>query len=369
MIVRNKDPEAKLRSKLVTTAAVFVILLLLLSLKNQSEFVEANYSQGLYVYIRKGFQFLFNYIPISLGDLIYIVMILVLVLGIGQLVRFLVARQFHKAGSLFLGFVLKLELAIVAFYILWALNYFRQPAAQRLELANYEYSVTQLVAVTSMLIDSANASRSVLSPSDFNVSDQGIIASAIEAINGLASFDPPMVAIMPMVKKSSLSPLLNYLGTAGYYNPFTGEAQFNSLMPVFTRPFVACHEMAHQMGIGAEDEANFAGFIAGKSSHNKLLKYSAYYLASQEFMNEVWRADSTTFKQMKEKISPAVIQDLETERAYWTKYQGGAAKLSSIFYDSYLKANKQPGGLKTYNRMIKLSLAYYRKEGLFSNSE
>lgn len=367
MKTTNKIQHSKLRSRLIEIACMFIFLVLIFSLKNYPGFIERYYSTGLYLFIRKGFQFLFNYIPFSLGDVLYTVIIFLVIAGFFRLIRLLIRNQITIASLLFLRFILNLEIAIAAFYMLWALNYFRQPALERLSLENYEYDIAQLVTVTSMLIDSTNTSRSHLRPKDFKVTYQEILEPAAQAVSDLASFDPPLISIKPMAKKSLLSPLLNYIGTAGYYNPFTGEAQFNGLMPVFTQPFVACHEMAHQMGVGSEDEANFAGFIAGKSSRNKLLKYSAYYLAAQEFMNEVWRADSTAFKQMKEKISPAVIRDLETERKYWTKYQGGAARLSSIFYDNYLKANKQPEGLKTYNRMIKLSMAYYRKKGFIRN--
>lgn len=365
MKTRNNVRHSELRFTLIAIACMLVFIIVIFSLKSYPYFIERYYSGGLHILIRKGFQFLFNYVPFSIGDVLYMVIVVLLFTGFFQLMRLLISKQLTEAGLLFLKFILKVEIAVAGFYMLWALNYFRQPAADRLELQDYKYDVNELVTVTSMLIDSANVSRSFLQPADFNVSHQEMLDPAIKAVQGLSSFDPPLIAIKPMAKKSLLSPLLNYLGTAGYYNPFTGEAQFNSLMPVFTQPFIACHEMAHQMGFGAEDEANFAGFIAGKSSDNKLLKYSAYYLAAQEFMNEVWRADIIAFKQIKERISPAVIADLQTEREYWTKYQGGAARLSSIFYDNYLKANNQPGGLKTYNEMIKLSMAYYRKKGLF----
>ncbi|MES3016957.1 MAG: DUF3810 domain-containing protein [Bacteroidota bacterium] len=362
---RDKIQHSKLRSTLLAIACMLVVIILIFSLKSYPDFIEQYYSNGLYVLIRTGFQFLFNHVPFSVGDVFYIIIVVLLFIGVFQIIRLLIRKQLNEAGLLLLRLVLKTEIAIAAFYILWALNYFRQPASERLELQNYEYDVAQLVTVTSILIDSANVSRSYLQSSDFDISRQEISEAARTSILSLSSFDPPMVAIKPMPKVSLLSPLLNYLGTAGYYNPFTGEAQYNSLMPVYTQPFVACHEMAHQMGFGAEDEANFAGFIAGKSSNNKLLKYSAYYLAAQEFMNEVWRTDSTAFKKMREKISPAVIEDLENERQYWIQYQGSAARLSSVFYDNYLKANKQPGGLTTYNKMIKLSMAHYRKNGLF----
>lgn len=366
MKTTDKVSANEFRSRLTRIAVFFILLVLIFSLKAYPESVERYYSGGFYSYIRGWFQFLFNYIPFSAGDVLYIAVVVLLAIGLIQLLKLVLRKKFRDAGFLFLGFILKLEIALSGFYLLWALNYFRQPALERLDLQNYEYNQAQLVTVTSMLIDSANTSRSLLRESDLKVSNPEIIEPAVEAIKSLESFDPPLNPIKPIAKKSLISPVLNYLGTAGYYNPFTGEAQFNSQMPIYTRPFVACHEMAHQMGVGAEDEANFVGFIAGKSSGNRLLKYSAYYVAAQEFMTEVWRADSTAFKQMKERISPAVLNDLEAERAFWTKYQGGAARLSSIFYDNYLKANKQPGGLKTYNRMIKLSMAYYRKRGLIN---
>ena len=55
---------------------------------------------------------------------------------------------------------------------------------------------------------------------------------------------------------------------------------------------------------------------------------------------------------------------IKSENEYWKSYRGAISKLSSIFYDKYLKANNQPDGLRTYNKMIRLSMAYYKKKGL-----
>jgi hypothetical protein len=161
-----------------------------------------------------------------------------------------------------------------------------------------------------------------------------------------------------------LTPLLNYLGTSGYYNPFTSESQMNYAMPVFVRPFVACHELSHQMGFGPEDEANFVGFIAGTQSHDRLLRYSSYYVGVQEFMFALKMQDSVARKELKKRISPLVLSDFKTEREYWLSYEGKMEKLSSIFYDNFLKANNQPQGLKTYNNMVLLVLAYRKKHRL-----
>jgi hypothetical protein len=80
-------------------------------------------------------------------------------------------------------------------------------------------------------------------------------------------------------------------------------------------------------------------------------------------MAVIWRSDSLAFKNLKSRISAPVLADLKAENEYWTKYRGTASKLSGIFYDNYLKANKQPEGLRTYNKMIRLSMAYYKKQG------
>jgi hypothetical protein len=71
--------------------------------------------------------------------------------------------------------------------------------------------------------------------------------------------------------------------------------------------------------------------------------------------------DSLEFKRYKKRISKHVMADLKTERAYWQYYAGRLEVISSIFYDNYLKANNQPQGLMTYNKMITLVMAWYRK--------
>ena len=50
------------------------------------------------------------------------------------------------------------------------------------------------------------------------------------------------------IKPSLYSYAGNVLGFEGYYNPFSGEGQVNTTVPVFEQPFVACHEIGHQVG-------------------------------------------------------------------------------------------------------------------------
>jgi hypothetical protein len=137
-------------------------------------------------------------------------------------------------------------------------------------------------------------------------------------------------------------------------------------MPSFSKPFIACHELSHQMGLASEDEASFMGFLASVNSPDTLSRYSAYYSALSEYLFELRRRDTTAFKEMREKLLPAVRRDFRRERVYWMSFHGHAGELSSIFYDQYLKFNGQPKGLQTYNELVRLLTGWYRKKKSWS---
>jgi len=209
-----------------------------------------------------------------------------------------------------------------------------------------------------MLIDSANSSRDRVTAADTAQTNGALYRAAEKAVISLSADSVNFRASHPDIKPSLITFLLNYIGTSGYYNPFSFEAQINYQMPVFNRPFVACHEMSHQMGYAAEDEADFAGFIIAVKSRNRLLRYSAYHLAVEEFMHSLLRRDTAAYKELRTRISVKVRKDFAVERAYWLAYENRLSVITSVFYDGFLKANNQPSGLQTYNRMVLLVMAW-----------
>lgn len=362
MIQKNSERISQL--KICNSIFLLILIIVIFQLKTQSDLVEKYYSTTVYPEIRSGLQFIFNAIPFSLGDILYIILSLAILISVYKFIKMLFTKNNGLQGlTLSLDMIICLEILILIFYIFWGLNYFRQPAAERLKLTDPEYSKEELYKITGILIDSANSIRSKINPEQWPQSDHELYSESAKAIKKL--HPPYNVAVYPIliIKNSLLSPILDYFGTAGYFNPFTGEAQINSGMPIYLKPFVACHETAHSMGYGAEDEANFIGFVSASESDNPMLRYSAYYLAAQEFMFETGRLDTVVFQTLKSRISEPFLADLKIERAYWEEYRGLTRRFSSIFYDNYLKANKQPDGLKSYNRMIILTMAHYKKRG------
>jgi len=349
---------------------IFCSLLLSIFLVNRAmqypDAVEQWYSDHLYRFICYIIRPVVNFLPFSVGDIFYTVVVALFLIGIYKWFKLIFKKQFAKSGKLILRFFICLEIAWLWFYVLWGLNYYRPPAAQLLNLNDTTYTIKDVAKVANLIIDSANNLRSRLDTADLHQTNSDIYTHALAAVNALGTTSPKFKPVFNRIKPSMYSFLLNYVGTSGYYNPFTAEAQINYQMPIVDRPFVACHEMGHQTGWAREDEANFAGYAAGIKSPDRLLRYSAYYAGVEEFMRYLRRRDTAAHHALRLKISPLVIQDFKTDSAYWTKYQGPAEMMSSIFFDKFLKANNQPQGMRTYNRMIRLTMGYYRRAAVSS---
>jgi hypothetical protein len=345
----------------IAILALIMVIFLLMVFAGHPQAVERYYSEGLYPLVCRVLHPVFNLFPFSVGDLVYLVVIIYLIYTVGRLIVLCFKKRFLQAGIIAAGIVIGIQAGIVIFYLFWGMNYFRPSAAERLNLRDSTFTTAELQRVTTILIDSANASKARVTPADLKQGNNAIYNTAVKAVLKLSGTSIEYNTYSPRIKPSLLTPLLNYISTSGYYNPFTSEAQMNYEMPVFNRPFVACHEMSHQMGYGAEDEANFAGFMAATGYSDRLLRYSAYNLAVNEFMHTMRYTDTVVFKQLKTRISPGVLADFKEERLYWVSYQNKLNTITSVFYDNFLKANNQPEGLETYNRMVLLIMAMYKR--------
>jgi hypothetical protein len=348
----------------ITLVVLTLLLFSIFWLGNFPSVVEIYYAEGLYPIINTIRNILLEWLPLSLGDLLYLALITYIIYSVIKFVRLMLNKAFYSIPVSILRVIIGIQMFACAFYLLWGLNYFRPPAADLLNLPQKEYHLTELTQVTCLLIDSANASQKAYRRSmRHGKATPDYYTTASYAVENLYYQFGLLKTHYPAVKPSLFTPLINYMATSGYFNPFTGEAQINHQMPLVNTPVTACHEMAHQMGFAREDEANFVGFLAARQSADELTRYSAYYLAMQEFMRQVRRRDTVTFNQLKKQIAQPVKNDLKADRLYWEHYENQLGNLTGIFYDNFLKANNQPQGLLTYNRMIYRPMAYYRKYG------
>jgi Protein of unknown function (DUF3810) len=328
--------------------------------------VEKYYSTGIYPVISIFPRLLFGWIPFSIGDILYAVVFLYLVIS---LVRFFVRAFRRKLHRQYLLLSIKKWFSIIlwvyiAFNIFWGLNYDRLPIARQQHLDTKPYTKEDLQALIGLLVTRMNDIDSASRAARENLnSNDSLFKYSVAAYRSAAKTEPELLYTHPSVKFSFYGYLANYMGFSGYYNPFTCEAQVNTTIPRFVQPFTTCHEIGHQLGYAKEEEANFSGFLSTKSSTDPAFRYSIYVDLYLYSAGALYAMDSTAFLPYRESLKPDVRQDLRNLKAFYKSYENPFEPIIHRIYGKYLKANRQPQGIYAYDEVVGLAIAYYRKYG------
>jgi len=327
--------------------------------------IEKYYSNGLYIYISKFLNLLFGWIPFSVGDILYAILLIVILKNIFTTLknrRIGLKNTFFKIG----GFI---SVLFFLFHLNWGLNYFRQPVHKTLNFEREKYATNELVDFTEKLIVKINQVHLSITKNDTIIIDNTLDKKQLKEVSYdvYAQFQQkyPQYSHKNLKAKHSLFSLpLTYMGFAGYLNPITNEAQVNSLIPKNTYPMIVCHELAHQVGIASESEANFIGYLATKNSNDAYFNYSGYLMALRFCLYEIFQNDPQKFETLKVEINKGILKDIRQSEAFWESYQNWSEQYFKTFYDTFLKANKQKDGMKSYNKVVVLLINYHKKEEL-----
>ena len=154
------------------------------------------------------------------------------------------------------------------------------------------------------------------------------------------------------------------MGFSGYLNPFTNEAQVDGLIPVFKFPTTSCHEIAHQLGYAAENEANFIGMLATVNNDDLYFKYSGYTFALRYCLIEIYKLDPEKYNTILESINLGIRKNYQEIQDFWQSYQNAFEPVFEKTFDSFLKANNQSKGIKSYSYIVALLVNYYNNNPL-----
>jgi hypothetical protein len=253
----------------------------------------------------------------------------------------------------------------IVFYLSWGMNYFRSNVKHELALKQAIPVNERLIMLNERLLDSVNRLFEGTKPSRTVQFEQdslfALVASCFD--KQVSRFENWSLENMSL-KYSMWSWLGDKTGVAGYYNPFTGEAQLNRNLPVFLKPFVACHELAHQLGYANESEANFVGFLACRQSAHPMFRYAAHLEMLMLANRQLRMTDSLAAATILKQCQAGVQKDLQT----WRIYQGRQSRLmGAVFervFDVFLKTNRQRDGIRSYDAAVMLLLAYEEQYGL-----
>lgn len=327
--------------------------------------IEKYYSQGLYIYISKFLNLVFGWVPFSVGDILYAILLIVIIKNIFTVIK---NKKLSLKNSLLKigGFI---SILFFLFHLNWGLNYFRQPVHKTLNFEKEKYATSELVNFTEKLIVKINKVHLSITKNDTLVVEnilnkQEIQETSYAIYKQFQEKFPQFPHENFKVKHSLFSLPLTYMGFAGYLNPLTNEAQVNSLIPKNTYPMIVCHELAHQVGIASESEANFIGYLASTNSNDIYFNYSGYLMALRFCLYEIFQKDPEKFELLKIELNKGILKDIRQSEAFWESYQNWSEKYFKTFYDNFLKANKQIDGMKSYNKVVVLLINYHKTKEL-----
>lgn len=328
------------------------------------EFIEDYYSKGIYVFTSKLFRYILGWIPFSLGDVVYI---LAMIYAVRWLYKH--RKQFVKnTKSWFIDAFAVISIFYFAFHMLWGMNYYRLPLHKSLNL-DADYTSEQLVTVTKQLITKSNKIHLQITNNDslkvvIPYSKTEILKQVPSGYEALKSNFSHLKYQPKSIKTSLFGTPLTYMGFSGYLNPLTNEAQIDGKIPAYKFPTTASHEVAHQLGYAAENEANFVGCMAAISHDNIYFKYSGYTFALRHCLNEIYRRDEALYNEIVESVNPGILKNYKEVRDFWEHYQNPLEPLFKTTFNAFLKANNQEKGMESYSYVVALLVNYFESNSL-----
>ena len=165
--------------------------------------------------------------------------------------------------------------------------------------------------------------------------------------------------IQAKVKPVIASVQMSQMHITGIYAFFTGEANVNIDFPDYNLPFTAAHEMSHLMGIAREDEANFTAFLVCLYSGDNYIRYSGLVNMVEYVGNALYAADKDKYNQLMGGLSYVIKNEMTAYSIFYNKYKDTKiSKVASAVNDTYLKAQGQEQGEKSYGLVVDLAVAY-----------
>ena len=283
--------------------------------------VEEGYSKGLYLTITFITRNLFGFFPFSVGDIMYYVLIFLLLRWIWNH-RKGFWNNWKNNGLTILSWF---SIFYFFFHFLWGLNYYRVPLHEKLNI-DKEYSLAELEAFTQKMIAQTNAVQLSITQNDSVVvvvpySDTELFELAQKGYTKLPEELSDFKYQYKSVKASLFSYPLSYMGFGGYLNPFTNEAQVNYLIPKNSYPATVCHEIAHQLGIASEKEANFIAYFSAINSEDPYVKYAGYTFATRYCYGDLLIADREKAIEMIGNLNLGIVKNIRAVNRFWMDYK------------------------------------------------
>lgn len=341
-------------------------------LAGRQAWVEKIYSEGIYQPIRRVISRITSLVPFSIAELLlYGLILLAVVLVLVRIIQWIARKNdsFAHLVKSVLSLAFAASIILNLFYIAWGFNYFRVPLDERMGLDVTQRSTDALEAYVLATAMEASALRETLHEDENGVfspeaTTREIFNALPKAYTALSARFPVFYGDVTRAKSVSFSYGLSEQGISGVYIGLTAEPNVNVLQPPLLRYQAAAHEMAHQMGIASENEAEFTAYLACVSSSDPNVRYSGLIYALIVSGNALYKTDAQRYIDCANSYGDAIWRDLKDYDAYWDAFEGDVQQSADKRNDAYLKHNSQPSGIQSYGESVDLLLAFYEEYGI-----
>lgn len=316
-------------------------------------FVLHFYSNGIYPIIALTLRWFSSLFPYALGDILYFALVIYLLRLTVKYLWQIKKRGWQKKDRIIIPLAILNSFLIfyISFKLLWGLNYSRPSISMQLDIKNNKYSVKELVLLGNFFINKLNVLQPKISP-NLHYSISQLRTKATSDYQHLAKQNPFFSYKQASVKPVINGWLISKIGIEGYYNPLSAEANVNMELPAWVLPFVTYHEIAHQLGIAKEDEANLVAYLVGKHSKDINVQYSVNYNMLRYILFELRIKSPEDYIALREKIDPLVLANFKAENEFWAKYNGHMSAYMGVAFDKFLKFNNQKKGINSYQDIV-----------------
>jgi len=363
------------RLLLVSGGLILINMLIPIILKGQPDFVEKNYSRRIYLKISSTLTAFSNHFDFSLGEWTVAILLLLLVTQFIFLMYNVFKKKYKSVLNLFLGIIIYLALIALFYQLLWGMNNYRRSIEENLGLSRETVTIEDLEDAYEYMVNKTNALNVEVNelvkntPYKEMYSDSYILKHVSEGYKDLNKLYPIIAANDVQVKPLYCSKLFMKSGYTGIYLYLFGEANINIYMPTLSKPFTASHEIAHEKGFASEDEANFIGFMALSQHSDVFFRYSAYFSLMTYVGNSLYHSDKEAYLEIAAKRNEGVLSDIALNKRFWDENMDEqVSNIHNKINDAFLKANNQPDGILSYNRVTSLFIKAY-KAGIIDELE
>ncbi|MBX2815143.1 MAG: DUF3810 domain-containing protein [Saprospiraceae bacterium] len=349
-------PNIFRRNAAWTFGLILGLSTLLVHRMSNASSIEAVYGNGLFRAVRLFLDYTFGLLPFA-GALVLLVALL---LGI---YRLLAKGRWHDWRQLMVIIVGFCGYVIFFFYFLWGFNYSRPGVVDRVGWQLEKLTAEQLEDFALEHVDRLNKTRTLaFGPGE--MSTQGGQQIRRDAYDLARALGYEVSGKDLRLRQWSDIGFLLRIGTAGFYNPFTGECNIDGGLHQLQKPYVIAHEYFHGMGVTDEGECNFLAYLICHRSQDPYVRYAGELALWRYLRSALARTDESLFERVSGLVLPEINQDLRAIRTQMEKYPDLMPQTRDRIYNAYLRSNKVAAGMASYGQVIGLVINWSLNERL-----